>query len=154
MLAPISENETSVFGFIRDEAMLSPGLRTEERLRTNRRVLLDLPDFSACTLLYRDMFSIPNSSINAGGFYSAMMHFGAPYEGVEYEWDLWLEAFEHMLEQMYFMTAVVHLETPYSGTHTHIWEAGDSFHVPGSSDFEMRCEWTKDKGFYRHMEFS
>ncbi|MFK8020673.1 MAG: hypothetical protein AB8B86_12940 [Pseudomonadales bacterium] len=152
MLAPISENETTVYGFIRDEVIVAPEMDTQDRLQTNRRVLLGLPEFNACTLLYRDMFAIPNSSINAGGYYSAMMHFGAPYEGVEYEWEHWLEAFEDMLAKMYWVSAVVHLETPFAGTHTHIWEASESFHAPGSSELEMRCEWTKDKGFFRQLD--
>ncbi len=152
MLAPISENETTIYGFIRDDVMLSPNQDTQDRLRTNRRVLLELPEFSACTLLYRDMFAIPNSSINAGGYYSAMVHFGAPYEGVEYEWDLWLEAFEDMLLKMFWVSAVVHLETPFAGTHTHIWESNEQFHIPGSGEFEMHCEWTKDKGFFRQLD--
>lgn len=152
MLAPISENETTVYGFIRDDVMVEPGYDTQERLRTNRRVLMELPEFSACTLLYRELFSIPTGSINAGGYYSSMVHFGAPYEGVEYEWEHWLEAFEDMLTDMYWISVVVHLETPFSGTHTHIWESSEAFHAPDSREFEMRCEWTKDKGFFRQLD--
>ena len=153
MLAPISDKETTVYGFIRDAVVVSPQSNTQERLMTNRNVLLALPAFGACTLLYRDMFSIPSSSVNAGGFYSTLMHFGAPYESVEYEWEHWLEAFEEILQQMYWVSAVVHLETPVSGTHTYVWESTKGFHCPHSGEFEMRCEWTKDKGFYRQLDY-
>lgn len=152
MLAPVNDNETNVFGVIRDQVVLAPSVDTQHRLQSNREVLLRLPEFNACTLLFRDMFSIPSGSINAGGYYSANMHFGAPYEGVEYEWEHWLEAFEEMLTAMYWVSAVVHLETPLSGTHTHIWETSEPFHQPGSREFEMRCEWTKEQGFYRQLE--
>jgi hypothetical protein len=153
MLAPISDNESTVYGFIRDSVILSPESDAPSRLATNRGVLLNLPDFNACTLLYRDMFSIPSSAVNAGGFYSSMIHFGAPYDRVEYEWESWLDAFEEILTGMFWVNAVVHLETPSSGTHTYLWESSEMFHVPGSRAFEMRCEWVRGKGFYEQADY-
>ncbi|MGI9294842.1 MAG: hypothetical protein ACR2PS_12730 [Pseudomonadales bacterium] len=154
MLAPTANYQSTVYGLIKDTVSVEPNAETKERLIVNRRAVQELPEFNACTLLYRDMFSLPSASINAGGFYSATLHFGAPYDRVEYEWEQWLEVFEELLQKMFWESATVHLETAVSGTHTYIWEATESSHSPQSGAYEMRCEWIKDNGFYQHLTYT
>ena len=76
-----------------------------------------------------------------------MIHFGASYRAVEYEWALWVQRFEALLKQLYWTSAVVHLR-PSSGTHTFRWETDSGSHSPQQSDLRMRCAWGKESGLF------
>jgi hypothetical protein len=68
------------------------------------------------------------------------------YRGIEYEWAEWIKKFEALLKAMYWQSAVVHLETELTGLHTFTWETVDKNHIPGSDDFNIRCEWNHELG--------
>lgn len=136
------DQESIVYGCIKDVRLL-PSDR--ERLAANRAAMLALPHAEEWPFLAQEMFSIPQTE-NFAGYQTTVMHFGASYKAVEYEWDQWIAQFEALLSQMYWVSATVHLETELAGTHTFIWESTGSFHAPGSGDMEVRCEWSHEGG--------
>lgn len=121
------ESESIVYGCIRDW----PGDSMERRMRraANRRVLDSLPGGEAWPFLGREMFSRCEQS-GAGLYQTQIIHFGASYQAIEYEWSLWVEQFEALLRRLYWASAVVHLETEVNGSHTFRWESERGFHTP------------------------
>ncbi len=128
--------ESIVYGCIKDAAEDD----VAERRRTNQNALAELSPAESWPVLSREMFTASN---NAGdiSFHTDVTHFGASYQGVEYEWKHWLEQFENLLRKMYWVSATVHLETELSGSHSFVWETDRGEHIPGSDDIQIRCEW-------------
>ena len=75
-----------------------------------------------------------------------MIHFGASYRALEYEWPLWVEQFETLLKRLYWASAVVHLDTELKGCHTFRWESERGFHSPAEDDLRVRCVWERESG--------
>jgi hypothetical protein len=135
------DQESIVYGCIKDVANLAGDVT---RRRNNRDILLSLPRADAWPFLCQEMFAIPQVEVGQGNYQTEVMHFGASYQAVEYEWEQWLSKFEALLSQMYWVSATVHLETELSGTHTFVWESDGTSHVPGSGDPKVRCEWSHE----------
>lgn len=135
------DQESIVYGCIKDIPVLT---NESIRLRTNRDAMLSLPRAEEWPFLCQEMFSIPELDVCSGNYQTEVMHFGASYKAVEYEWDQWVEQFELLLSKMYWVSATVHLETELYGTHTFIWEAGGACHTPGSGNMKVRCEWSHE----------
>ncbi|BFM07487.1 hypothetical protein [Halioxenophilus aromaticivorans] len=128
--------ESLVYGFIIDECE-----GDADRIQTNRQAMLALPSVQEWPFLSQEMFSLPDdNTIN----FSQVVHFGASYKGIEYEWESWISHFEKLLQRMYWVSAKVHLDTVISGTHTFTWETDGAFHVPGSDDIRVQCEWSRE----------
>jgi hypothetical protein len=138
------DQESIVYGCIKDARLLPS---ESERLRTNREAMLALPHADDWPFLSQEMFSIPQVESRIGHYQTEVMHFGASYKAVEYEWDQWVAQFEQLLSKMYWVSATVHLETELSGTHTFTWESTSNFHAPGSGDMRVRCEWSHEGAF-------
>ena len=136
------ESESIVYGCIRDW----PSDRLEQRTlrrETNRRVLASLPSGEAWPFLGREMFS--NCATEGEGLYQTqVIHFGASYKALEYEWRLWIEQFEALLKNLYWASAVVHLETELNGCHTFRWDSDSGFHSPQESEMRVRCIWERE----------
>ncbi len=135
------DQESIVYGCIKDSLT---SLRDSERIRANREAMLSLPHADEWPFLAQEMFSIPQLDSPTANYQTEVMHFGASYKAVEYEWDQWIAQFESLLSKMYWVSATVHLETELSGTHTFIWEANGSGHKPGSGNMRVRCEWSHE----------
>jgi hypothetical protein len=133
-------SESIVYGCIRDMA----DARVPDRQRVNREAMLALPRAESWPVLSREMFSLTDQSGTDLAFHTEVMHFGASYQGIEYEWKHWIEQFENLLRQMYWVSAVVHLETELSGNHSFLWEANGSCHRPGEDVTNVRCEWVHE----------
>lgn len=136
------DQESIVYGCIKDVAY---HYDQGERRRVNRSAMLSLPSDEDWPFLSREMFSIPRPEEDHRGQYQTeVMHFGASYKAVEYEWEQWIATFETLLRQMYWVSATVHLETELSGTHTFIWTSLSDSHVPGTGEIQVRCEWSQE----------
>lgn len=138
------ESESIVYGCIRDWPASNP-LETRMRRVRNRRVLEALPSGDAWPLIGRQMFSFCEREAE-GLYQTQVIHFGASYRAVEYEWALWVKGFESLLRQLWWSSAVVHLETELSGAHTFRWESASGGHVPNGSEPQMRCAWERESG--------
>lgn len=134
-------SESIVYGCIKDITSLHG-----ERIRrqANRQALLSLPSVEQWPYLCQEMFSIPELQPGPDNFQTEVVHFGASYNSIEYEWSGWLGRFEALLANMYWVSAVVHLETELSGIHTFTWEACGEDHSPGETLDETRCEWSRE----------
>ncbi len=134
------QEESVVYGCIKDTVHEQ---NVSHRIQTNRDALLALPAAESWPLLSREMFAATAHAADIA-VHTEVVHFGASYLGIEYEWGVWMEQFEALLSRMYWVTATVHLETEGSGTHSFIWETTDEYHEPGNSDIRLRCEWVHE----------
>jgi hypothetical protein len=138
------DQESIVYGCIKDASHYD---RDSGRRKVNRQAMLNLPKADGWPFLCQEMFAIPQIEVDHANYQTEVMHFGASYKAVEYEWESWIQQFETLLSQMYWVSATVHLETELSGTHTFVWEASSDSHVPGSGDMKVRCEWSHEGSF-------
>lgn len=137
------ESESIVYGCIRD---WPSGDREQHRLRraSNHQVLAQLPEGEAWPFIGREMFSFCASE-GEGLYQTQVIHFGASYRAIEYEWSLWIKEFETLLRRLYWASAVVHLETELNGVHTFRWESESGFQGP-EEDLRVRCVWEREGG--------
>ncbi len=145
------DQESIVYGIIKDIAM-APEQDAQHRRMVNGGCLLDLPQsFDASSpFLCGDMFTLPGMDIFSGSYHTQVIHFGASYRAVEYEWELWMAKFEDLLKQMYWVSATVHLETELSGKHTFNWEPTRvGCHTPNSGELRVKCEWEREAAFLK-----
>jgi len=138
----MSDEESIVYGCIKDIVDVEP---MSSRRRANRKALLSLPRLDDWPYLCQEMFSMPYSSIDKEQYQTHVIHFGASYKAVEYEWNLWMKKFESLLSNMYWVSAVVHLETELTGTHTFTWLNGKDEYGPDSQLSAVQREWIQEQ---------
>ncbi|MCU5788193.1 hypothetical protein [Alloalcanivorax marinus] len=136
------DNESIVYGCIK------PLPFGDERQRKascfhNRRAVRALPEADESPFLGQDMFAF-SADPGGGGYQTQVIHFGQSYRAVEYEWAHWIAKFERLLKQMYWVSAVVHLDTELAGTHTFHWDCADDYHEPSDDPLRVRCEWSRE----------
>jgi len=139
------EQESIVYGCIKDAIHFYDN---SERRRVNRLAMLSLPKADEWPYLCQEMFSIPRLENSGEHYQTEVIHFGASYRAIEYEWAQWLEKFEALLNQMYWVSAVVHLETELTGTHTFTWDSRADSHTPGAGIHTVSCGWTQEHSIY------
>lgn len=135
------DQESIVYGCIKDVALYH---EQAERRRVNREAMLALPDAEGGYFLTRSMFAVPPLDASVSSYQTDVMHFGASYRAVEYEWDEWIRSFEELLRKMYWVSATVHLETELNGVHTFSWTSLSDSHVPGAAGIQLQCEWSRE----------
>ncbi|HCW95832.1 MULTISPECIES: hypothetical protein [Stutzerimonas] len=136
------ESESIVYGCIRDWPAADPD-ECHRRRECNRAALEALPRGEAWPFLGREMFSFCRQA-EQGLYQTQIIHFGASYPAIEYEWSLWVERFEQLLRRLYWSSAVVHLETELNGSHTFRWETDSGCHSPEHSEMRLRCAWERE----------
>lgn len=138
------DQESIVYGCIKDIAGTSTDV---DRRRNNRNAMIALPNAEEWPYLCREMFALPRIEMANDRYLTEVMHFGASYKAIEYEWNQWMQRFEGLLDSMYWISAVVHLETELSGLHTFTWESRSDGHIPGLGIQKIHCEWNHEKHF-------
>lgn len=145
------DQESIVYGIIKDVPM-APETDGETRRMVNSGALLDLPQtFDVNSpFLCGDMFTLPGLDVFSGAYHTQLIHFGASYRAIEYEWERWMQKFEELLGKMYWVSATVHLETELSGKHTFHWEPTTrGCHIPNSGELRVKCEWEREAAFMK-----
>ncbi len=135
------DQESIVYGCIKDASFFE---LDSTRRKVNRQAMLNLPKADGWPFLCQEMFAIPRVEVDQANYQTEVMHFGASYKAVEYEWEQWIQKFEELVSSMFWVSATVHLETELSGTHTFIWDSSGNSHTPGSNDMQVRCEWSHE----------
>ena len=135
------DQESIVYGCIKDAAYSE---QEYEHREANRSAILSLPAANEWPLISREMFAVPALQRSAGYYQTDVLHFGASYQAIEYEWEQWIADFEALLRKMYWISATVHLETELSGMHSFTWNALTDFHQPGSQEMRIHCEWSQE----------
>ncbi len=138
------EQESVVYGIIRDVAWIH-GEEGRYRREHNLSVLAALPDHEGYPLLGRHLFAESCLSELSSVSQTSIIHFGMARRGIEYEWKSWMEAFETLLGQLYWVQARLHLETEYAGQHTFVWEPQGESHLP-HMPMDVRCAWEHEVG--------
>lgn len=139
------DQESIVYGCIRNQ----PGDESARELqyRANLDALASLPSEDGFPLLAREMFGSSGLDPFSGTYHTQVIHFGASYRAVEYEWEQWLARFEALLAKMHWVSATVHLQTELSGNHVFHYAPRSGVHRPGDAPLEVRCEWEHDLVF-------
>jgi hypothetical protein len=140
--------ESVVYGCIKDVVFTADMEQTRQRRHINRRVLAALPSIEDWPLLSREMFVLPSETLIVDDLHTDVVPFGNSYKGVEYEWEQWLQRFEDLLKNMYWVSATVHLETEFNGIHTFTWHSERECHEPHSGALSMRCEWMRESASF------
>lgn len=92
-------------------------------MRLNKNIIKGLPaNYDNFPWITRNMFSAPDPDQDHI-YCSQAIAFGASYKSVEHEWDEWLDRFEAILKQLYWSSAIIHLETELVGDHKYEWLA-------------------------------
>ena len=135
------DQESIVYGCIKDLPFAQDQYQHRD---ANRVAISSLPAANEWPLICREMFSLPTANLNAGHYQTEVLHFGASYKAIEYEWEQWIIDFETLLQKMYWVSVNVHLETELSGIHTFTWNSLTDSHQPGSRDMQIHCEWSQE----------
>jgi len=86
------ESESIVYGCIRDWPSADPE-QCRQRRANNLAAVQALPQGEAWPFIGREMFSFCRNE-ELGLYQTQVIHFGASYRAVEYEWALWVQRFE------------------------------------------------------------
>lgn len=115
-------HETIIYGMI-DAGELERDDVLNPHYALNQAALAALTDDDDDPALVRGMFSIAPAQAR---YSSQVIHFGASYASLEKSWDRWLEKFEALLRQMYWFSAVVHLDSElFDGDYRYEWMLTD-----------------------------
>ena len=139
--------ESVVYGCITDMSFVGDAEDIQLRREVNSQITDTLPGVEDWPLLCREMFSMPRRALEFGDCQTDVIHFGSSYKAIEHEWDQWLRLFERMLTKMYWVSATVHLQTAYNGSHTFVWQSEKDYHTPGEELGHLRCEWVREDSF-------
>ncbi len=162
----IVDQESVVYGRIKSASSLARK-ELKQQIDINKKMILSLSDVDALSpeilspeltaakgvinddypLLTPSMFSVSQLRMKGDCAAANIIHFAMSYYGIEYEWSEWMAKFESLLKSMYWQSAVVHLETEFTGLHTFKWESVNSSHIPGEDNFNVRCEWDHEVSF-------
>ena len=135
------DQESIVYGCIKDIYGVGDD---RERRRKNRKSILSLPQADEWPYLSREMFALPQVERISDQYQTEVIHFGSSYRAIEYEWQAWMEKFELLLSDMFWVSAVVHLDTELPGIHTFTWESKITSHSPGDGRDQVRREWSQE----------
>lgn len=82
--------------------------KLREKVRFNLHAISTLPEDDAWPFLSRAMFSSSTHSIQTT-YKSQIIHFGASFKQIEWDWEEWLTKFEALLRKMYWDEIHLHL---------------------------------------------
>lgn len=90
----------------------------------NKSVIDKLPENDQWPPLSKKMFAITENSGEYTPDYSysgRIIHFGANFKSIEYEWMEWKIKFEDLLSRLLWLEADVHFKTEYADIQTFKW---------------------------------
>ena len=118
---------TRIYGCITELDYGITDSEIQNRINThNENVISNLPIKSDWPPLTKKMFAITtNSDFPKEGpnfaYSGRIIHFGANFKSVEYEWKEWKTKFESLLSDLIWTQAEVHFVTEYTDVQTFRW---------------------------------
>lgn len=118
---------TRIYGCITELDFGGAGSEIQNRISAhNESVLNNLSPISDWPPLSKKMFAITdNSNFPKEGpdfaYGGRIIHFGANFKSIEYEWKEWRTKFENLLSELIWSNAEVHFVTEYTGVQTFRW---------------------------------
>lgn len=88
----------------------------------NHAVVAQLPLDDASPFVGRSLFARPGRTTVNDTYRTEVIHFGASYSAVEWEWPIWLAKFEAVLAQLVWHEVWVHLRTDLVGDYTYHYQ--------------------------------
>lgn len=89
--------------------------------RLNKTIISKLPETdNTYPWISKNMFLVPDPDFDKM-YREQVIVIGASYKSVEQEWDEWLDKFETILNQLYWTSATIHLDTELQGQHIYEW---------------------------------
>ncbi|MGH1542453.1 MAG: hypothetical protein ACRBHB_18660 [Arenicella sp.] len=139
-------HETVVYGFIEGATYTQENYRKYQNL--NLEILQRLPDKDEYPYLSRQMFSAPPANNSQGTFRVQVIHFGGSIKGLEWEEiDVWISKFENLLKQLYWFSAVAHINPEIDSNYQFTWlpkQTPLSIHQEYGKLLPV-TEWTREK---------
>jgi hypothetical protein len=118
---------TRLYGCITELDFGTTGSEIQNRINAhNENVINSLPIKSDWPPLSKKMFAItdnsdfPKEGVNFA-YSGRVIHFGANFKSVEYEWKEWRTKFENLLSELIWLNAEVHFVTEYTDVQTFRW---------------------------------
>jgi hypothetical protein len=90
----------------------------------NEKIISELPEIDDWPPLSKNMFGITHSNPTDGSnyaYYGRIIHFGASFKTIEYEWKEWKDKFENLLTRLFWSSAYVHMKPFYADIQTFKW---------------------------------
>src|SRR4051794_25090327 len=70
------------------------------------------------------MFACAGENFQTGRYRSQPICFGATFKEIEWEWDQWLDKFEHLLTHLFWDEVYLHLRTELTvGNYDYVYQA-------------------------------
>lgn len=91
--------------------------------KLNSTVLEQLPTTDDWPFLTRSMFALPCMPTEIGHYRQQVIHFGASFKGIEWEWERWLLKFETLLTQVFWDEVLLHLHTEAIGHYNYHYQS-------------------------------
>jgi len=115
-------NKTSIHGTI-IEYGLNKGESQKKIYAHNEKVITQLPKEDKWPPLNQNMFAFTKSidTHSLTSYWGRSLHFGGVFKGIEHEWKEWIEKFETLLCDLYWVEAHVHFNPEYYGLVTISW---------------------------------
>lgn len=113
----------------------------------NLQIIATLPEEDTWPFLSRYMFSSSTNSIQTT-YKSQIIHFGASFKQIEWEWEAWLLKFEAVLRQMYWDEVHLHLVAEglnFEPFH-YIWEDDEAEKAAYPDHLQPVARWTFSGG--------
>jgi hypothetical protein len=96
--------------------------KLRDKIHQNLYALSTLPEEDTWPFLSRSMFSSSTNSIQTT-YKSQIIHFGASFKSIEWEWEEWLTKFEAFLSTMYWDEVRLHLISEmFSSSFHYTWK--------------------------------
>lgn len=124
-------HNTKIYGYINGATWNTKDYYKLHRL--NAEIINSLPITDEHSpFINKSMFSIPDEQ---GIFRQQIITFGASYNTLEYEWNLWLEKFENILKRLYWSDAKIYADFEVMGEYIYEWKV----------DFDKLDNWWKEE---------
>lgn len=107
----------------------------------NLKVIEQLPSTDTWPFLTREMFALAGTNPESGHYRQQVIHFGASFKCLEWEWAEWLGKFEDLLSKLFWDEVMLHLHTEAIGHYDYYYESLIPLSFYAQTPFTPNQEW-------------